>query len=213
MNVIISKNERWWRVSLLLLVGLLAGSGSLWADSEFHTHELTRIVHSPTINQPYYRLRTLFYDVASWDSYFTHAETETGHAGPALYIDDHWLCSPDWELAWPGSSGRGNDTGAKSACRDNDEWWGNVYTSTIDGVTYTIKFWDPTCNSSEKCYVDIFIFPDKMPVSKTHTFTLKGHWVINGSDNTYQYEADDSHDFEFNSGISMGVGSPTGAMS
>ena len=209
-----STSERWWRVLPLLLVCLLTGSGSLWAESEFHTHELTRIVHSPTINQPYYRLRTLFYDIESWDSYFTHAEAETGHAGPALYIDNHWLCSPDWELAWPGSSGRGNDTGVKNACRDEDGWWGSAYISpVIDGVTYTIKFWDPTCNSSEKCFVDIFIFPDKMPVSKTHTFKLKGRWVINGSNNTYQYNAMDSHDFEFNSGISMGVGSPTGTMS
>lgn len=208
-----STNERWWRVLPLLLVCLLAGSSGLRGESTFHNDEFTKIMHAPTVSEPYYRIRTLFYDVHSWDSYFTHAVTETGHKGPALYIDGYWLCSPDYELAWPGS-GRGNDEGATDACEDEDGWWGDGYTSpVIDGVTYTIKFWNPVHNkSTEKCYVDIYIFPDKMLVNKKHTIRLKGNWVINGSNNTYSHNDMDYHDYEFN-GFTMSVGSPTGAMS
>ena len=102
------KTKHWWRVSLLLLVCLLGGSNPAWAGERFDAGG-TWIQHQPTVNEPWIVLRVMFYDPNGHDGFFMHTQTEPGHDGPAVYIDDEYVCSPDWQLAWPGSGSGSSD--------------------------------------------------------------------------------------------------------
>lgn len=117
-----------------------------------------------------------FYDTWGGDGYFLHDETERGHKGPAVYVDGKYICSPDWELAW--SSGNGNASGLDDQ-RGNNGWWGSTYTNSVDGVNYTVRFWDPR-KVNGQFWVEMVIYMDKMAVATEHDVKIRGNWKLNG---------------------------------
>lgn len=117
-----------------------------------------------------------FYDTWGGDGYFLHDETERDHKGPAVYVDGKYICSPDWELAW--SSGNGNASGLDDQ-RGNNGWWGSTYTNSVDGVNYTVRFWDPR-KVNGQLWVEMVIYMDKMAVATEHDVKIRGKWKLNG---------------------------------
>ncbi len=171
--------KRWWQVLSLLLMCFVGGSGTAWGEASFG--EYCSIKHNPTVAQPWFTISVMFYDTNGKDSFFMHTPTEGNNDGPALYVDGEYVCSPDWELAWPGSGSGSSESLEKQ--RGNDEWWGNTYTKTNNstGQSYKVKFWNPGKSSAGTFGVNVIIYIGKLEVGKTHTVTIKGTWRINNT--------------------------------
>ena len=219
-------SKRWWLVPLILLLCFIGGSSPTWAStSNFATSSFTKVISGPSLARPCFTVQLLFYDADSYDSFFCHNAIEGNNKGPAVYVDGKYICSPDYELAWSGSSsndgGDGNGANCYEDCRDYNEWWGNGYSKTIDGITYTVKFWNPVCNdtsdkTSGQRYVQMLVFISKMQVYSDHTIEVKGRWKTNkGSIDTrtvtFSTQATDSR-LKLPTMGTLGVGSPTAVM-
>lgn len=173
-----------WRrrlLTFLLLVMALAVPRQAYAGAEFGTvypeaAYNSRISHHPTVDEPWITVYFWFYDRWEGDGYFLHDETEPGHKGPAVYVDGKYICSPDWELSW--ASGDGNASGLGKECTNNG-WWGSTYTRNVDGVNYTVRFWDPQ-SKGDQYWVKMFIYMDKMAVATEHEIKIRGKWKLNG---------------------------------
>ena len=173
-----------WRhrlLTFLLLVMALAVPRQAYAGAHFGTVYAgdtynSRISHHPTVDEPWITVYFWFYDTWGGDGYFLHDETERGHKGPAVYVDGKYICSPDWELAW--SSGNGNASGLDDQ-RGNNGWWGSTYTNSVDGVNYTVRFWDPR-KVNGQFWVEMVIYMDKMAVATEHDVKIRGMWKLNG---------------------------------
>lgn len=174
------------RFVLTLLLAL--ASGASWAGQHFY--ELDHAVrHHPTVSEPYITISLCIYDTNGKDGFFMHDAAYGGKRGPAIYMDGQYLCSPDWELAWPGS-GDGNDGGLEDE-RGENGWWGNTYnTGDINGTKYTVRFWDPG-KSNGKYYVQLCIDMNNMELGKSHTVKVEGVWRINSG--TTQKESKEFH--------------------
>ena len=107
----------------LLIVFLLAGTASLRANTHFMKDGMNWISHHPTYSEPWIVVNLLLYDNDGKDSFFNHAQGEDGHDGPAVYVNDEYICSPDWEMAWPGKRGTGNFSDLEKE-RQKEKWWG-----------------------------------------------------------------------------------------
>lgn len=167
--------------TLLLLVMAMVVPRQAYAGAHFGTiydgdTYNSRISHHPTVNEPWITVYFWFYDTWGGDGYFLHDETERGHKGPAVYVDGKYICSPDWELAW--SSGNGNASGLDDQ-RGNNGWWGSTYTNSVDGVNYTVRFWDPR-KVNGQFWVEMVIYMDKMAVATEHDVKIRGNWKLNG---------------------------------
>lgn len=167
--------------TLLLLVMAMVVPRHAYAGAHFGTiydgdTYNSRISHHPTVNEPWITVYFWFYDTWGGDGYFLHDETERGHKGPAVYVDGKYICSPDWELAW--SSGNGNASGLDDQ-RGNNGWWGSTYTNSVDGVNYTVRFWDPR-KVNGQFWVEMVIYMDKMAVATEHDVKIRGKWKLNG---------------------------------
>lgn len=167
--------------TLLLLVMAMVVPRQTYAGAHFGTiydgdTYNSRISHHSTVNEPWITVYFWFYDTWGGDGYFLHDETERGHKGPAVYVDGKYICSPDWELAW--SSGNGNASGLDDQ-RGNNGWWGSTYTNSVDGVNYTVRFWDPR-KVNGQFWVEMVIYMDKMAVATEHDVKIRGKWKLNG---------------------------------
>ena len=175
--------KRWWQLSLLFFAYLIGGSIPAWAGAHFG--EWSSIQHHPTVDEPFIVLKIMFYDTNGNDAFFLHDQTVSGADGPAIYVDNNYVCSPDWHLAWPGS-GSGNETGLSKE-RGVQEWWGDPYSKTVNGITYTIRFWDPGKSPSGNYYTTYaYIFISKLNVGDTHTVKIKGKWRINNTSTQFE---------------------------
>ena len=79
-------------------------------------------------------------------------------------------------MAW--SSGNGNASGLDDQ-RGNNGWWGSTYTNSVDGVNYTVRFWDPR-KVNGQFWVEMVIYMDKMAVATEHDVKIRGKWKLNG---------------------------------
>ena len=171
-------------LTFLLLVMAIVVPRQVYAGAHFGTdygsnsNYNSRISHQPTVDEPWITVCFWFYDRVGGDGYFLADQTEKGHNGPALYVDGKYICSPDWELTW--CSNDGNDAGLEEQ-RNNDEWWGNTYTRNVDGVNYTVRFWDPR-RWGEQYWVEMIIYMDKIAVAKEYDIKIRGKWKINGQE-------------------------------
>lgn len=150
-----------------------------WAGVHFENEPYSKIVNHPTVDRPYLQLSLFMYDRDGYDGFFMHDAIEGGNKGPAIYIDGKYICSANNELAWPGSDNKGNDSGLEDDRKYNG-YYGNKYTKTIDGVTYTVRFWDPG-RSGDQYYMQLIVTMDKMMVGESHTIKIKGMWRINNT--------------------------------
>ncbi len=175
-----------WRrrlLAFLLLVMTLVVPRQAYAGAHFgkdygsSSDYNSRINHHPTVNEPWIGIFLWFYDEKGSDGFFLHDETEKGHPGPAIYVDGKYICSPDWELAWPGGKGDGNNDGLEGQ-RGANGWWGNTYTKNVDDVNYTVRFWDPR-KHKDQFWVEMIIYMDKMAVDTKHDIKIRGKWRIN----------------------------------
>ena len=186
-------SEPWWQVPLLLLVCLFAGSSPTWADArEFkNATETNTVVNTPTVAKPYLAFNVLYYDDTKGSNGFFIHQSPSGVPsgvtdGPALFIDDKYICSPDNELAWPGGKNTGNSSGANDATGASG-WWKNTYTKTVDDVTYTVMFYNPYKESnagqsgSKRLAVTCLVFMDKVQLGKTYKVKVAGYWKINNN--------------------------------
>lgn len=182
--------KSWWRMLLLLLVCLPTGTSDLWATSRFSDPEQSWIRHQPKFTEPWFSVVMMFYDSDGHDSFFLHDAVEEGHDGPAVYVDGKYVCSPDWELAWPAWDNKGNEHDLKDEISEN-EWWGSTY----ENEDCVIRFWNPwqddhTEEDGKGHYryrVTMYVYLKVWNVDATHTVKVKGKWKIN-SDKTYEEE-------------------------
>lgn len=167
--------------TFLLLVMAMAVPRQAYAGAHFGTdygsnsRYNSRISHHSTVNEPWITVYFWFYDRDGHDGYFLHDETQSGHKGPAVYVDGKYICSPDWELSW--ASGNGNASGLEDE-RGKNGWWGSTYTRNVDGVNYTVRFWDPR-RENDQYWVEMVIYMDKMAVATEHDIKIRGMWRIN----------------------------------
>lgn len=178
-NKLYSLPNIFWTLLLLVMAMVVprqadAGAhfGTIYDGDTYNS----RISHHPTVNEPWITVYFWFYDTWGGDGYFLHDETERDHKGPAVYVDGKYICSPDWELAW--SSGNGNASGLDDQ-RGNNGWWGSTYTNSVDGVNYTVRFWDPR-KVNGQFWVEMVIYMDKMAVATEHDVKIRGKWKLNG---------------------------------
>ena len=174
--------------TFLLLVIAMAVPRQAYAGAHFGTdygsnsRYNSRISHHPTVNEPWITVYFWFYDRDGHDGYFLHNKTEPGHDGPAVYVDGKYICSPDWELSW--ASGNGNASGLEDQ-REKNGWWGSTYTRNVDGVNYTVRFWDPR-RENDQYWVEMVIYMDKMAVATEHDIKIRGKWKINETSNAWE---------------------------
>lgn len=174
--------------TLLLLVMAMIVPRQAYAGAHFGTdygsnsRYNSRISHHPTVDEPWITVYFWFYDRDGYDGYFLHDETERGHKGPAVYVDGKYICSPDWELAWPANNGNGDGLEDE---RGVSGWWGSTYTRNVDGVNYTVRFWDPR-RVYDQYWVEMVIYIDKMAVATEHDIKIRGKWKINETSNAWE---------------------------
>ncbi len=174
--------QRKFALAVLLLITLMVPRQTFAADY-FGNSANGSITHQPTVDEPWITIYFWFYDENGYDGYFLHDATEAGHNGPAVYVDGQYVCSPDWELAWP--SGNGNADGLEDE-RGANGWWGSTYTKEGNyGVNYTVRFWDPR-KSGSKFLVEMVVYMDKMAVKAQHKVTIRGKWRINNEYTGFQ---------------------------
>lgn len=185
-NQLYSSPNIFW--TLLLLVMAMVVPRQAYAGAHFGTdygsnsRYNSRISHHPTVDEPWITVYFWFYDRDGYDGYFLHDETERGHKGPAVYVDGKYICSPDWELAWPANNGNGDGLEDE---RGVSGWWGSTYTRNVDGVNYTVRFWDPR-RVYDQYWVEMVIYMDKMAVATEHDIKIRGKWKINETSNAWE---------------------------
>ena len=189
----------------LLLLGSLSAQADTW---HFRDNSRHVVANNPSYDNPYLRLIAMYFDkTAGNNGYFTKQKpTQSGSIpgsapdGPAIFINGQYACSPIYEFGW-----NGDGDGAWSAC-GKDSWWGNTYYATIDGIKYTIKFYNPYHDGdSKRMLVSVFIFPDKLPYGQTTTVKIAGMWKMNSSQKT---PVEESFTWTFAGLPTMGVSSP-----
>ena len=195
---------------LVIISFLFLGNLSAWADCwHFSGNSHNGIVNHPSYDRPYLRFTAMFFDkTANNNGYFVPQKpTKSGSipsgaaAGPAIFINGQYACSPIYEFCW-----NGDGDGAWKAC-ENNTWWGNTYRAKIDGITYTIKFYNPYHDGdSKRLYVHIVIFPDVLPHGQTTTVKIAGMWKMNRDQKT---PVEESFTWNFNGLGTMGISSPT----
>ena len=204
----------WWRVPLLLLLCLIGGSSPMWADTwHFAGNSEHAVVNHPTLSKPYMQFVGMFFDKTSGNNgYFTKTKPTSlaskipsnAADGPAMFINGEYLCSPIDEFGW-----NGDGDGAWSAC-GNDTWWKNTYTRKINGITYTVKFYNPYhVGSTKRMMVNVLIFADKWVAGTQYKVTIAGMFKMNSSQKT---PVEESYTWIFNPLPSLGVSSPTAEM-
>jgi len=207
-------SKPWWRVPLLLLLCLIGGSSPMWADTwHFAGNSEHAVVNHPTLSKPYMQFVGMYFDKTSGNNgYFTKTKPTSFASkipsnaadGPAMFINGEYLCSPIDEFGW-----NGDGDGAWSAC-GNDTWWKNTYTRKINGITYTVKFYNPYhVGSTKRMMVNVLIFADKWVAGTQYKVTIAGMFKMNSSQKTPKEE---SYTWTFNPLPSLGVSSPTAEM-
>ena len=210
-------SKPWWRVPLLLFMCLLAGSSPMRADTyHFEGNNRHAVLNNPTLEKPYMHFVAMYFDktedaLKNYHGFFTTLAKPSGAPdsapnGPALFINGKYACSPIDELF----AGDNRHSAAWGAC-SNDSWVDKKYTVKIDGITYTIRFYNPYHDGdSKRCMVNILIFPDKLQPGMTTTVKIAGWWKIMWKQDPAKEE---SYTWSFKAPPTSGIKSPTATMS
>ena len=185
MSKMISLFEK--RCLSLLIVFLLAGTASLRANTHFMKDGMNWISHHPTYSEPWIVVNLLLYDNDGKDSFFNHAQGEDGHDGPAVYVNDEYICSPDWEMAWPGKRGTGNFSDLEKE-RQKEKWWGTTYESD----KCVVRFWNPYMTKGGEVRngyyirVSMYVFLKEWKVDEKYRVKVYGKWIINDTSKDFE---------------------------
>lgn len=176
-----------WKVMLItLILAAILFPTKIFAADLFHQNQYSVVTHNPTVTEPYTVICVLLYDPNGNDTYWSHA-----NGGPVLSVLPNGiagggnqyteLCQPDWELAWTSES-------AIKAEISANQWWGSTYTKNINGVNYTVRFWDPHKKDDGMYYVSIVIDQDKFQLGHKDNYRIVGTWHYpEGDGNMYRY--------------------------
>lgn len=187
------RTNRWWRALPLLLVCLLTAGIDVHAEAAFSDRGMRLWHNANKATEPFIVMEVLYFDANGTDSYFTTAPQYGDKKGPAVYVDDKYICSPYAELAW--------DTHQQTAASDIDQdgWWVShnpEITETKQVNTYEnndviIRFYNPHRRSdrpSGEYYVYMFVFLKEMKMGESHKVKIVGKWAVRGSAATEQYK-------------------------
>ena len=163
---------RWAKTLSLVLCLLTLGIQNARAEMDFETWNGSVSRH-PTWSEPWGEFRVVFYNATSPHSFFTYDWLDgCPDKGPAIYIDGNFIGNPWPELAWPN-----NQSGIEGE-RGNNGWWKNNYKKTVNGTTYTVRFWDPgRDNNTYGCLIVPYIW--NLELDKQHTVTIRGYFQTN----------------------------------
>ena len=129
---------RWRKLLPVLLVFLFGTAGPIKGATKFE--DTFKIVEQPRPGHPYITIEMVYYDWTNGsNSFFLHDSGDGSHTGPAVWVDGKYICSPDWELAWPDTDLTGNGSGASSEASKVDGWWGKRYTKSYNGNNHVPK--------------------------------------------------------------------------
>ena len=180
------RQRPWWRLPLLLLVCLLAGSGPMRATTEFNNSTYTKIVGKPTYSNgsyssPYFELEMIYYD---WQLY----ENSFWASAPEIWVDGVNVCNAK-QIGQFALSGKryGNAELADQVDDLYPSWWDDPndknddpYETTNNGITYRVRFRNPfvkvkqTNKTILSCYMRVYI--SSMESGSTHEVRIKGRW-------------------------------------
>jgi len=166
----------WWQSLLLSLMFMFAMANEVHAIVRFTDPDMMKVVHSPTISEPYIMVDVLYFDAYDSDSYFISDET---HDSASVWVDDHFICMPK-ELTW------NKDQKGANNYRKKDDWTENVYETDYA----TIRFYDPhheaSSGKAEHRYrVYMYIFLKAWETGVQHSICVKGTWRINDNKGTF----------------------------
>ena len=171
-------SKPWWRELPLLLLCLVAGSSPAWATTEFDDSRYTKIVGKPAFSSgsltPYFEMEMIYYD---WQLY----ENSFWASAPEIWVDGVKVCNAD-EIGQFALSGKryGNAQLADQIDDQFDDWWGDPYNTSKDGISYRVRFRDPfekvkqTNKTILSCYMRVYI--SSMESGSTHSVRIKGTW-------------------------------------
>ena len=167
--------------ALMCLTLFLISFGKARAYDWTYFPEHCSIVEQPSASHPYITLEMIYYDWTTHsNAFFLHDKGDDTHDGPAVWVDGVYICSPDWELAWPGGDKAGNGNGASDLADKYDGFFGTNYTKNHNGIDYSVRFYNPyrSCSTTghKKYSVRMCVYISKLEVGSRHTVRIRGHW-------------------------------------
>ena len=162
--------KAWWQSLLLSLVFMFATNCEVRAIVHFTDDGMMKVVHSPTISEPYIMVDVLYYDAYDLDSYFIGDEENDS---ASVWVDGNFICRPV-ELTWNGHQKTANNY------RDKNDWTENIY-ETDSAI---VRFFDPhheaSSGKAEHRYrIYMYIFLKNWEAGRAHSISVKGTWKIN----------------------------------
>ena len=166
------------------------------ASVRFRDDNMMKVVHSPSVDEPYIIVDLLYFDATGSDGYFNLTADYGGNPGPSVWVDGNYICSPMPELAW------NTHQKTASSTTSQDSWWKCDNPEASDEAVHTyydnateknvaIRFYDPYKEegATGRYRVKMYIFLKRWEVGATHTVMVRGYWQINDKGGTYR----DSH--------------------
>ena len=181
--------------ALVLTVGINAWAGYVATDY-LNNNSHTYIEKMPTLTDPSMCIHIFQRDpdngakCVTWGGY----ENKDANILPKILIDGVDFAQPGWELCWLNNN----------PDNDVDTWWDakdsdcHIYTKEINGVTWTLRFYNPR-KMHECYYVYMYFCPSEIEGGSKHTITVKGRlteYVAKNTPSTTNY-LDVERDFVF----------------
>ena len=181
--------------ALVLTVGMNAWAGYVATDY-LNNNSHTYIEKMPTLTDPSMCIHIFQRDPDNGEKCVTWGGYENKDANilPKILIDGVDFAQPGWELCWLNND---PDNGV-------DTWWDakdsdcHIYTKEINGVTWTLRFYNPR-KMHECYYVYMYFCPSEIEGGSKHTITVKGRlteYVAKNTPSTTNY-LDVERDFVF----------------
>ncbi len=175
-----ARRDKWqtWRhvASLLFVISLFVSPVRVMATDPFWVAAL----HEPTLAQPWHIEWVTIVDTSTGQKW---VDTSGNDEGPSIYVDDVYVGSLYEELIWY------NMGNLKNERANNDSWWKGTYQASSNGITYTVRFYDPQGwtqeNGDTYVRVGIAVHIDKVASGSTHTVKLVGYWGTSADSGKY----------------------------
>ena len=182
--------------ALVLTAGMNAWAGDYVATDYLNDSSHTYIEKMPTLTDPSMCIHIFQRDpengakCVTWGGY----EIQNEDILPTIYIDGQYFAQPGWELCWLNNN----------PDNDVDGWWDeddnscHIYTKEINGVTWTLRFYNPR-KMHECYYVYMYFCPSEIEGGSKHTITVKGRLTEYVAKNTpsVNHYLDVERDFVF----------------